>query len=189
MESTHKTSDLPHSGAEKNIFNQLVSGRAKFLGYIRKRISDADLAEDTLQDCFLKAMRSAPQIRKDEKLVPWFYSILHNAITDAYRRRAAETNRTAKYAREIESSITPEDVNKICECMNDLIPTLKAEYAEVIKAIELDGEEPGAVAKRLGISRANLKVRTYRARQALRKRLEETCRVCAVHHCFDCSCK
>lgn len=168
---------------------ELVTSRAKFLGYIRKRIADPDLAEDILQDCFVKAVQAAPQIDDNESLVRWFYRILQNAIIDAYRRKAAEVNRSFNYAAEAEQSVEPEDQEAICQCISELIPTLKPEYAEVTKAIELDGESPENVAKRLGISRNNLKVRSHRARQALKKRLEETCRVCAEHHCLDCSCK
>lgn len=167
----------------------LLSGRAKFLAYVRKRISDPDLAEDVLQDCLLKAVRSAPEIQDEVRLVRWFYHVLQNAITDVYRRRAAEMNKRMSYAIETEDAANPEDERSICECINELIPTLKPEYAEVTQLIELNGEKPELVAKRLGISRNNLKVRTHRARMALRKRLEETCRVCAVHHCLDCSCK
>lgn len=172
-----------------NIENQLVGSRAKFLGYIRKRISDPDLAEDILQDCLLKAVRFAPEMKDEQKLVSWFYSILQNAVTDAYRRTAAEKNRRMNYSVEAETSIGPEEKKTICECITELIPTLKPEYAEVTKSIDLDGELPEVVAKRLGISRNNLKVRIHRARQALRKRLKDTCRVCAEHHCLDCSCK
>jgi len=150
-------------------------------------MSDSALAEDILQDCLLKAVRSAPEIRDEQRLVPWFYRILQNAMTDAYRRRAAELNRRSNYAIEAEDSFQPEDETTICQCINELIPTLKPEYAEVTKLIDLDGKSNEEVAKRLGISRNNLKVRTHRARQALRKRLEETCRVCAVHHCLDCT--
>ena len=172
-----------------NLGAQLVSSRAKFLGYIKKRIADPDLAEDILQDCFLKAVRSAPDIADSEKLTRWFYRILSNAIIDAYRRKASELSRRMDFAADPEILSDPNAEEEICECVNELIPTLKPEYAEVVKALDIQGEEAEDVSKRLGISRNNLKVRSHRARQALRKRLEETCRVCAEHHCVDCSCK
>ncbi len=174
--------------ATNDIITGLISSRSKFLGYVRTRVSDPDLAEDILQDCFLKAVRSAPALRDEERLVQWFYRVLRNAITDAYRRRAAETRRMDAYALEAEGTFTPEEERAVCECIDELIPTLKAEYAEVTRTLDLEGEEPAAVAGRLGISLNNLKVRIHRARRALRRRLEETCRVCAVHHCLDCTC-
>ncbi len=68
-------------------------------------------------------------------------------------------------------------------------PALKPEYAELIEKMELADGDPAQVAKQLGINRNNLKVRRHRARQALRERLEETCRVCAKHGCLDCTCQ
>lgn len=171
------------------LVSQLLKSRDKFLGYIRKRISDPELSEDILQDSFLKAVRSAPTIKDDENLVRWFYRILQNAIIDAYRRNAADANRKEHYAAEAETATEDEEKDNICQCVHELIPTLKPEYAVVTKSIDIDGEDPAAVAKRLGITQNNLKVRSHRARQALRKRLEETCSVCATHHCLDCSCK
>lgn len=172
-----------------SIESQLVKSHDKFLGYIRKRISDPELSEDILQDCLLKAIRSAPEIEEEERLVRWFYRILQNAITDAYRRRAADLNRRMNYAREADLAGGAEDEKDLCECVGELVKTLKPEYTEVIEAVDLHEEKPEIVSKRLHISRNNLKVRVYRARQALRKRLEETCRVCARHHCLDCECK
>lgn len=172
-----------------SVESKLVESREKFLGYIRKRIADPDLSEDILQDSFLKAIKSALKIEDDRRLMRWFYRVLQNAIVDAYRRRAAEINRRINYSADAGIAVEPEDEKTICECVSELIPTLKPEYAEVTRSIDLDGEDPDVVAKRLGITRNNLKVRVHRARLALRKRLEETCRICAEHHCLDCSCK
>jgi len=49
-------------------------------------VDDPELAEDILQDSLLRAIQAAPSLRQKDRLVPWFYSVLHNAITDAYRR-------------------------------------------------------------------------------------------------------
>lgn len=169
------------------IEERLLNARAQFLGYIRKRIEDPDLAEDILQDSLLRAIRAAPELRDEERLIPWFYRVLQNAIVDAYRRRGVEQARIV--ATEIpEIAAEPEHDVELCACFERLIPTLKPEYAEVIHAAELGNESPEQVAERLGITPNNLKVRRHRARQALRRKLEETCRTCADHGCLDCTC-
>ncbi len=172
-----------------SVESQLVDSRAKFLGYIKKRIADPDLADVILQDGFLKAVRAAPEIDDSENLTRWFYRVLQNAIIDAYRRKAADSSQRMNFAGEAEILTEPGTEEEICECVSELIPTLKPEYAEIVKALDIQSEAPEDVSKRLGISRNNLKVRSHRARQALRKRLEETCRVCTEHHCLDCSCR
>jgi RNA polymerase sigma-70 factor (ECF subfamily) len=159
------------------------------LRYIKSKIADPELAEDILQESLLKALSSAPELRDDQKIIPWFYRIVNNAITDLYRHRGV----VAKYMGPIpdgaEPGIEPEERATICACMRDLIPTLKPEYAELIEGLDLNEEDNEAVAERIGITRNNLKVRHHRARTQLRQRLEETCRSCATHGCLDCSCK
>jgi RNA polymerase sigma factor (sigma-70 family) len=175
-----------HAGAG-SIGSRLVAARDQFLGYIRKRVDDPELAEDILQDGLLRAVRAGPRLRDEERLVPWFYSILQHAIVDAYRRRGVERRRLSP-AEGDEPAAEPEDEAVLCECFRSLVPTLKAEYADLIQTVELGGESPQAAAARLGVTPNNLKVRRHRARQALRRRLEETCRTCAEHGCLDCTC-
>jgi RNA polymerase sigma-70 factor (ECF subfamily) len=174
-----------HSGS--GIDERLLYARAEFLGYIRKRIEDPELAEDILQDSLLKAIRSAPNLRDEERLIPWFYRVLQNAIVDAYRRRGVERERVV-VAEVPDIAAEPENDAELCRCFERLIPGLKSDYADLIQAVELGGESPDAAAGRLGITSNNLKVRRHRARQALRRKLEETCRTCADHGCLDCTC-
>ena len=169
---------------------ELLAARDRLLAYVRSRIADADLAEDVLQDSLLKALRAAPELKDEARLVPWFYRVLQNAIVDAYRRRGVERSRITGLERaDAVEAPAPEDETVLCECLRRLVPSLKPEYAELVTALELNGEAPEAAAGRLGITPNNLKVRRHRARQALRRRLEETCRVCAEHHCLDCTCR
>jgi RNA polymerase sigma-70 factor (ECF subfamily) len=169
------------------IAERLLDAREQFLGYIRKRIGDPELAEDILQDSLLRVIRAAPDLRDEERLIPWFYRVLQNAIIDAYRRRGVEQAHVV-VADVPEIAAEPEDDSELCACFEKLIPGLKAEYADLIQALDLGSESPEAAAARLGITSNNLKVRRHRARQALRRKLEETCRTCADHGCLDCTC-
>lgn len=58
----------------------LLECRDRFLGYVRKRVADPELAEDILQDSLLRAIQAAPSLRQRDRLVPWFYSDLPNTI-------------------------------------------------------------------------------------------------------------
>jgi RNA polymerase sigma factor (sigma-70 family) len=182
---------LPEVGLDEMdeaVVSKLLSHREKLLGYVRKKLSNPELAEDVLQESLLKAVRAAPDLREEEKLLPWFYRILNNAIVDAYRKKHREAEVMAPSEGE-ELAITREEEATLCACFRELIPTLKPEYGELIESLELADGDPEKVADRLGITRNNLKVRRHRARQALRARLEETCRACAKHGCLDCTCR
>ena len=166
---------------------QLSASRDKFLAFIRRKVNDPELAEDILQDSLLKAIRSAPTLRDDERLLPWFYRILNNSVIDAYRRKGNEPAHVdVIFAEEVPEESAEHQA--ACECFRQVLPTLKPEYAEIIDSMDLQGRPADEESRRLGITGTNLKVRHHRARQALRKGLEATCRVCAEHHCIDCTC-
>ena len=70
----------------------------------------------------------------------------------------------------------------------DLLPTLKVEYAELLRRVELEGEPVKDVANAVGITPNNAGVRLQRARKALLREVQRSCRTCAPHGCLDCTC-
>jgi RNA polymerase sigma factor (sigma-70 family) len=170
------------------LLTPLFEQRSRLLAYVQSKVKDANIAEDVLQESLVKALRAAPELRDEEKLLPWFYQVLNNAIIDVYRRQQVEIKSLQKIADEQLLEDEAEAERVLCACFRDLIPTLKPEYASLIEELELSDGDPTQVAAQLGITPNNLKVRRHRARQALRQRLEESCRVCAKHGCLDCTC-
>jgi RNA polymerase sigma-70 factor (ECF subfamily) len=78
---------------------------------------------------------------------------------------------------------------EICACVSRLAATLKPEYAEALEVIEVGGTPVKAFAEAKGLSSNNAAVRVFRAREALKKRVSESCGVCAQHGCVNCTCK
>ena len=169
---------------------QLLEARGRFLTFIERQVSDPHLAEDIFQEGLLKAVRSGPELRDQDRLVSWFFSILRNAIVDTHRRRGVERSRVSPLGDlDVPAELTDDEERALCACFEALIPTLKSDYAELIHGMELRGDSAELTAERLGITTNNLKVRRHRARQALRVRLMDTCRSCAQHGCLDCTCQ
>lgn len=176
---------------DKALVQHLLIHRDTLLAYVRRKVSSHDLAEDLLQDSLLKALRAAPGLRDKDRLLPWFYAIVDNAITDSYRRGAVASRVFTPFDQSPHDPAAPdaEEEQFLCECFRALLPTLKPDYADLIESLDLRGEEPARAAHRLGLSSDTLKVRRHRARRALRKKLEEACRTCARHGCLDCDCQ
>ena len=170
------------------IENHLLDNVKEYLGFARKRVSDPELAADAVQESLLKALKAADQIRDEEIAKAWFYRILRRTIIDLYRRRDAQDRALAELEHELNAPPDVEEERIVCACMERLLPMIAPQYADVIRQLDLDEKSPEAVAETLGISRNNLNVRLHRARQQLKQRLEETCRVCARHGCLDCDC-
>jgi RNA polymerase sigma factor (sigma-70 family) len=140
------------------------------------------LAEDILQDAFTKVVARPQQAPQDEAIVPWFYRTLRNAAVDQFRRRGA--------ARELETHETPtNDMQaEICACVSRLAATLKPEYAAALQTIQVGERRMKAFAEEKGLSSSNAAVRVFRAREALRKRVTESCGTCAEHGCVNGTC-
>ena len=170
------------------IEKHLLANLHEFVGFAQRRLRDADLGADAVQESLLKAMGAKEQLRNAESVKAWFYRILRRTIIDLYRRRDARDRALENLQREVNGPPDDEEERLVCACMTELIATLTPQYAELIQRLDLNSEDPVAVASSLGISKNNLTVRSHRARQQLRQRLEQTCRVCVQHGCMDCHC-
>lgn len=168
----------------------LVENHRAFLAYLDRRVGDRALAEDILQEAFARVVARPEQAPDDEGIVPWFYRTLRNAAIDQFRRRGAAGRAYEAFARELETGEAPssEMEAEICACVSRLAATLKPEYAEALQAIEVAGTPVRAFAEQKGLSAGNAAVRVFRAREALKKRVVESCGTCAEHGCADCNC-
>lgn len=169
----------------------LLENHRAFLRYLERRVGDKALAEDILQDAFVKVMDHPDQAPADEAVVPWFYRTLRNAAIDRFRRREAAGRAAEAFARELEIHTAPEPEieAEICACITRLAGTLKPEYAEALEAIDVQGTPVKAYAEARGLSASNAGVRVFRARAALKKQLIESCGTCAEHGCRSCTCQ
>ena len=178
------------SSLHQALATTLLGNLAAFQSFARQRLGDEQLAADAVQESLLRALKSAPTLSHDENLLGWLYRILRNVITDLHRRRAAEAKGLVRVAQEVAIVGEPDVAleQTACACFRGLLPGMRPEYAQALQLADLGGEPPALVAKRLGITRNNFKVRLHRARKQLRERLEQTCNLCAKHGCLDCTC-
>jgi RNA polymerase sigma factor (sigma-70 family) len=169
----------------------LLDNHWAFLRYLERRVGDRALAEDILQDAFTKVVVRPEQAPADESVIPWFYRTLRNAAIDQFRRRGAADRAYEAFARELETHEAPTDEMEaeICACVSRLAATLKPEYAEALVAIEVAGTPVKAFAEQKGLSSNTAGVRVFRAREALKKRVTESCGTCAEHGCLNCTCR
>jgi RNA polymerase sigma-70 factor (ECF subfamily) len=173
-----------------DVANRLVGSHRQFLAFLERRLGDRALAEDILQDAFVKSLEKAESLRDDESAVAWFYRLLRNAIVDHYRRGSVRGRALELLAGEMKDAVEPppEIRGAICSCVGEIAASLKPEYAEAIRRVELEQVPVQVFAGEAGITPNNAAVRVFRAREALRKQVKAACRTCADHGCVDCTC-
>lgn len=182
MATDDPRSPLPHA---------LLARHAEFVGFVDRRVGDRALAEDLVHSVFEHAISRVGEVRDEDAVVAWFYRSLRNAIIDRHRRGAAENRVLASLAEEVDDRI--EAIETIpattCRCVLRVAQGLKAEYADALQQIEVDGAAVKSFATERGISSSNAAVRVFRAREALRRGVLATCGACADGGCLDCTCE
>lgn len=167
----------------------LVENHRAFLRFLERRVGSRETAEDLLQDAFGRALTKLDTLRDGESAVAWFYRMLRNAVIDHYRRQATRTAALASLAAELDEAVPPPEVaHEICACVTRLAETLKPEYGDALRQIDVGGVAVKDYAARQGLTATNAGVRVFRARQALRAQVVASCGTCADHGCLDCSC-
>lgn len=169
----------------------LAASQHEFLRFLTRRLGSREDAEDALQEVWLKVVRGKAALDKKANVEAWLRRVLRNALVDQYRRQAAKHRFEDALRRQREPVANDPDVELeavVCACLHRLLPTLKPEYAELLWRVDLAGQPRAAVARQLALTPNNLAVRLHRARQALRKRLEQTCESCPTHGFLSCAC-
>ena len=140
-------------------------------------------------EAFIRGLDSS-SLREADSATAWFYRVLRNAIVDHYRRRGVESRVLEQVAAESSNEVQPDNelMQAVCSCVTTLLSTLKPEYAQAIRRVELDDVPVTTYAAEEQMTPNAAGVRLFRARQALKKRVIQSCGACSEHGCLDCRC-
>jgi len=169
----------------------LVDSHRQFLSFLEKRVESREVAEDILQTAFVRGLERGAEVRDDESAVAWFYRVLRNATIDHYRHRGSTDRALEGLAREFatQEAWTEETEREVCECVAALVETLKPEYRDALRIVDLEEGSLKDLAAHAGTTSGNAAVRVHRAREALRKQVQLACVSCGDHGCLNCQCK
>jgi RNA polymerase sigma-70 factor (ECF subfamily) len=169
-----------------------MDNHARFLAFVERRVGERDVAEDILQEAFVRSLDHTAALRNSESATAWFYRVLRNAIIDHFRRQGTRGRAHNQLASETEAVAAGPDEELdaiVCACVVALVDTLKPEYGAVLRRVDLDGMSVRGHAEEVGITPGNAGVRLHRAREALHRQLARSCGTCLTHGCFDCQCR
>jgi RNA polymerase sigma-70 factor (ECF subfamily) len=174
------------------VLEVLLQHRQRFLAFLVPRVGSVEGAEEVLQAALLKSMENGSALHQEESAVAWFYRLLRNALIDRHRHQ--ERTERALHALAEESPLSTAEAQEleqtVCACVLGLATTLKADYADILRRVDLEGWSLARFAEGTGITPNNAKVRLHRARQALGRRLEQSCGPsCCRRGCADCACE
>jgi RNA polymerase sigma-70 factor (ECF subfamily) len=144
-----------------------------------------DDADDVAQEVFLKVSRALETLADPARLSSWIYAITLNTVRDTARARAvrpapAPADAEARFARAADPAArTPEQAasrNEMVACYVDYVKQLPRDYYEVYALAEFECRSNAAIARRLALPLATVKIRLHRARARLHDELRRNCR-------------
>ena len=141
--------------------------------FIRGRVTDKDMAEDILQDVYLKIHNNIGQVRDADRLTSWVYQITRNTIIDQYRRTRPEVVLEDIFAA---PQVTEPDIfTELAASVRTMLSCLPPSSRQVLELVDLRGMKQEEVASQLGLSLSGTKSRIQRARQKLKQAFLDCC--------------
>jgi RNA polymerase sigma-70 factor, ECF subfamily len=157
--------------------------REPLAGFIARRVSDPQDAEDVLQEVLLRIHRHAGELADADRVLAWVHRIARNAIVDHYRRRAARPEHAAGAADDfgdvVATNDEPTDASRreLAHCLRPLLERLPDKHRQAVILTELEGFTQVDAARRLGVTVSGMKARVQRGRAQLKTLLLECCEV------------
>ena len=134
-----------------------------------RMMGDFELAEDVLQEAFVKVFRALPKFRKESTLGAWIKTIVvRTALSKLKKKDFTEpledyhTNQYADWSNHLDA-----------EYLEKAIQALPDGYRSVYLLIEVEGYAHKEVAEMLGISVGTSKSQLFYAKKKLRASLSE----------------
>lgn len=164
-------------------FRELYAAVApRLYGYLLRMARHRAVADDLLQQTFLKVHRARPAFVRGADPVPWIYSIAHRTFLDEARRtkRAvvglAADDELPELAADIGGASAgtrdvPRHDPEVAKAALAALAQLPEQQREAVVLTKLDGKSVAEAAAIAGTTVGAMKVRAHRGYTALRKAL------------------
>lgn len=154
--------------------SELEQHRSYLNAYALRRVGDAGLAEDLVQDTFVAALGAVQDFRGDSSLRTWLTGILRHRIVDAYRapeRAVASLDEDDDSATELVAPDADPALDferaRLREALQRQLSRLPQRAARAFELSELEGRDAAEVSRLLGVTPNNVWGMVRRARKAL----------------------
>jgi RNA polymerase sigma-70 factor, ECF subfamily len=146
--------------------------------FFSRRVADQHLADDLLQETFVRIHRSAHTLLEADRLAAWVYQIARNVLTDHYRSKSTGPSPLADdVAANDDRAADDERPAPGCaaEWLAEMVGQLPDGYRQAVQLAEIDGLSQQETADRLGLSLSGAKSRIQRGRAMLKQILLGCC--------------
>lgn len=146
----------------------------QLLSFIRKRVTDNSLADDILQEVFIKIHTRIDSLQDKRKIKAWLFQLTRNTILDFYRKVNLFDDVPFELMdwKDENDSFALQDIKT---CIVPMIKSLPDDYRDALFMTELNGWSQKEMAKKMQISYSAAKSRVQRGRSLLKEALSKCC--------------
>jgi len=147
---------------------------AELRNWLRQRTGNAALADDLLQDLFLKALRQGERFCDVHNARAWLFEVARNLLADHQR----VTHESVELPDDlIAPSHDIDTVDALSACLPRVLSELSPADREAITLCDLQGMAQAEFARSKGLSLSAAKSRVQRARVRLHAQMSQACNV------------
>jgi RNA polymerase sigma-70 factor (ECF subfamily) len=164
---------LAKAADEERMRHAFVAHQAELHGLARRVLGSTHLAEDAVQETFVRAWRSRERFDSSRgSLRTWLFSIERNLLIDMARTRARAEIHNARSGPMTEA--VDDGVEKAMDSwqVEEAILGLSSEHRAVIVEMYFRGQNSKEVATRMAIPEGTVRSRLFYALKALRANLD-----------------
>ena len=139
-------------------------------------LRDWEAAQDVSQEVWIRVLAKLHQFHTGADFTPWLFGIVHNRCRDHIRqdKRLLDQEISRKIADSLAEDLNTEGLDQpLSEILVELMEKISGEEKLLLSLKHEQGWTSKAIAQSLGISEDNVKKRVSRARQKLRKLLDQ----------------
>lgn len=173
-----------YARGEDPAFDELYRlGAPRVRGFLLRLCGDLALADDLMQETFIRVHRGRGSFAMGAAALPWMLAIARNALRDHARRaQVRPSTRTAdRSAGEAAQREAPPDARgdevlagqEMLRVVRNVLQELPALQREAFVLLRFEGLSVSEAAQVLGTTEGAVKVRAFRASEALRAALDQ----------------
>jgi len=156
---------------ERDVREAYAAHGAELYGFAIRSLSDRGLAEEAVQETFLRAWRAGERFDPEiASLRTWLFAILRNVVIDLGRARAT---RPGLAEGGTEPTVEPFDEALLAWQVEEALRRIGDQHRRVLVETFYRGRPYSEVAEELGVPEGTVKSRVYYGLRALRVALEE----------------
>jgi RNA polymerase sigma-70 factor, ECF subfamily len=164
----------PSRADEQALNDAFVAYRSELIGLARRALGSTHLAEEAVQETFVRAWRSRDRFDASlGSLRTWLYSIERNLLVDMARSRQRQEIRDARLEEQFEPVSDHVEQAMASWQVEEAVRQLSEQHRTVIIEIYFRGATSKEMADRLAVPEGTVRSRLFYALKALRLSLQE----------------